>query len=257
MSNKKISEKVALFYDKVHEESFAETKDKKFWFLFFTGLVSILFFVLFALVGKNPYSLLLPLTLHDSFLPVYDKRTKVKVFFSDGQMNAFPVERKISLSGELRKDIKLLLIETSEPPYFGTEEQNSVPKMNLKKLPGLHFALIQTWVLSNNTLVLDFREETLLLETTNLKVRIDKGTYDIQEETKDGGRLAKEKEEEDKNKVALEKLRLALLDSAFVAIEKTIFENFSTIQTIEFRVDGKKKDLPGMEYKLSTKRTKS
>lgn len=258
MSNRKIKERVSEFYGKVHEESFSETKDRKFWFLFFAGFVSVMFFLLFALIGKNPFSFLLPMSIYDNFLPVYDKRKTAKIFLSDGQKNAFLSERKVYLSGELHKDLKTLLIEISEPPYYGTEDSKSNREIhtNMKKLPGLHFALIQSWLLKDKTLILDFREETVIQEMKDQKVRIDKGTYDIKEEKEEKGRLAREKAEEDQNKLALEGLRKTLLESAFIAIEKTIFENFPEVQSIEYRLDGVQKDLSDLEYKLSVKRTR-
>ena len=50
--------------------------------------------------------------------------------------------------------------------------------------------------------------------------------------------------------------KLAILGSAFVAAEKTIFDNFPTLKTIEYRINGKLVDYPGLEYKLSEKKVK-
>lgn len=242
--------KMIQLYKKIYRESFSETKDKKFLFLFFLGLFFALFFLTFFLIGKNPYSLLIPFSLYDSHLFLYDKRSKVIIFLSDGKGSFFPVQRKLIKTGSLREDIKKLVIEISEPPYYEMEYSNfDNLQLTYKKLPNIHFALIQVWTLGDN-IILDFRESTLKDEMENQRVRIDTGTYQIEEQTETGN-LAQEKLQEDKTKLALEKMKKDLLTYSFIALEKTLFENFPQIKRIEYRLNGQKKDFEDLEYKLS------
>jgi len=253
MLNKKIKE-LANFYDKMYEESFSEKKDKKFWFLFFSGFVSFMFFLLFALVGKNPFSLLVPFSIYDNFSLIYDKRSPVTIYLSDGKKNLFHIKRKIFLTGEIYHDLKALLVEISEPPFYELEENSNIQEIKeIKKLPNLHFALIQMWILKDKTLILDFREETLLQEMQEQRVRIDTQTYDIKEENSEEKISIQSSE---KNKKILEKMKIELMESAFLALEKTIFENFPDILSIEYRLNGISKELPNFEYKFTQKRTR-
>ncbi len=253
MLNKKIKELVN-FYDKMYEESFSEKKDKKFWFLFFSGFVSFMFFLLFALVGKNPFSLLMPFSIYDNFSLIYDKRSPVTVYLSDGKKNLFHIKRKIFLTGEIYHDLKALLVEISEPPFYELEENLNIQEAKeMKKLPNLHFALIQMWILKDKTLILDFREETLLQEMQEQRVRIDTQTYDIKEENSEEKISVQDSE---RNKKILEKMKIELMESAFLALEKTIFENFPDILSIEYRLNGISKELPNFEYKFTQKRTR-
>lgn len=242
--------KIIQFYKKIYKESFSETRDKKFLFLFFSGLFFTSFFLMFFLIGKNPYSLLIPFSLYDTHLFLYDKRSKVTIFLSDGKGNFFPIQRKLTKTGNLREDIKKILIEISEPPYYEMEYSNFENlQMNYKKLPNIHFALIQVWTLGD-TLILDFRESTLKEEMENQRVRIDTGNYEIEEQT-ETSKLAQEKAQDDNNKILLQKLKKDLLSSSFLALEKTIFENFPQIKRLEYRLNGQKKDFEDLEYKLS------
>jgi hypothetical protein len=49
----------------------------------------------------------------------------------------------------------------------------------------------------------------------------------------------------------LQAARVKVLNTALRALEKTIFENFPTIETIEFKLNGISKDFAGLEYKLT------
>lgn len=247
--------KLIQIYKKLYEESFLETKDKKFLFLFFTGLFFCLFFLSFYLIGKNPYSLLIPFSLYDTHFFLNDKRDKVTIFFSDGKGNIFPVQKKLLKMGNFREDVKRVLIEISEPPYFELDYSNfeNIQK-NYKKLPNIYLALIQSWVV-NNTLILDFRESTLLEEMENQKVRVETDGYEVGEEN-EKSQLAKEKQKEEQTKMLVEKLKRDLFGYSFEVLEKTIFENFSQIQAIEYRIDGKQKDLKDLNYKLSEKKVR-
>lgn len=243
-------------YKKLEEESFASTRDKKFLFLFFSGLFFVLFFLTFYLINKNPFSLLIPFSLYDTQFFLYDKRTPVTIFLSDGKGNLLPVQKKIFKTNQLREDIKKILIEISEPPYFEMDYSNfDGVQRPYKKLPNIHFALIQAWV-RNDTLILDFRESTLKEEAENQRVRVEKGVYEVGE-VKESSQLAQEKALEDKNKILLQNLKKDLLKYSFQVLEKTIFENFPQIKYIEYRLDGKQKELEGLDYKLTERKARS
>lgn len=245
--------KFIQFGKKLYTESFLSPKDKKFLFLFFVGLFFSLFFLTFLLIGKNPYSLLIPFSLYDFQFFLHDKRENVTIYLSDGKGKIFPVQKKILKTGNLREDIKKILIEICEPPYFELDYSNfENVQQTYKKLPNIYLALIQIWIVNGN-LILDFREETLREEMENQRVRIDTGEYEVGDLQVEKGQLLKEKLKEERDKQLIEKLKRDLLSYSFEVLEKTIFQNFSQIQSIEYRLDGKRKNFNGLSYSLERK----
>jgi hypothetical protein len=242
------------FYDKATQN----TGTKKFYFLFFSTVITLNFFIGFYLTEKNPYSLLVPLTFFELDLPLADKRENAKVYLSDGSGNVFPSDRKVLLDkNDFRNSIQTLAIEISRPPYYETEENFSKKDLNvnLKKLPNIHYSIISIWKLNNDTIILDLRESSLTSEIEKMKVRIEKNTYEIKEEKDtDSGHLVDTKEKDESDKQELMKIKMDLLNSAFLALEKTIFDNFSDINKIEYRLDGVKKTYEKLQYDLTTEK---
>jgi len=242
------------FYDKATQNS----GTKKFYFLFFSTVITLNFFIGFYLTEKNPYSLLVPLTFFELDLPLADKRENAKIYLSDGSGNVFPSDRKVLLNkNDFRNSIQTLAIEISRPPYYETEENFSKKDLNvnLKKLPNIHYSIISIWKLNNDTIILDLRESSLTSEIEKMKVRIEKNTYEIKEEKDaDSGHLVDTKEKDESDKQELIKIKMDLLNSAFLALEKTIFDNFSDINKIEYRLDGVKKSYEKLQYDLTTEK---
>lgn len=185
-------------------------------------------------------------------LPLSDKRVPAKVYLSDGRMNVYPSDRKVLLTGEFRKDLHTLITQVSAPPFYEIEENFTKKglKVNLKKLPNLHFALITIWFNESGRLILDLRESSIQTEISILKVRVDRGTYELKEEVESES-LSSIQQKEDEDKILVHQRRMEILHSTFLAIEKTIFDNFPEIKSIEFRLDGETKDYPDLNYKLS------
>ncbi len=85
-------------------------------------------------------------------------------------------------------------------------------------------------------MILDFRKSTLQEILSGMKFRIDY-TY------------ARRMNDEVKQKEIARK-KMALLDSTFLALVKTVFEYFQDIQSVEYRLDGLSENISGMEYSL-------
>jgi hypothetical protein len=245
----KIKEVYPTFYNKATQNS----GTKKYYFLFLSTILTLNFFLGFYLTEKNPYSLLVPLTFFDLDLPLADKRIPVKLYLSDGSGNVFPSERKVLVDlKNFRSSILTLAIEISRPPYYEVEENLNKKNLsvNLKKLPNIHYSIKTIWKFNEDTIIIDLRESSLMKELDTLKVRIEKTTYEIKEENESDSKLVDPHEIESQNKEEILKLKMSLLNSTFLALEKTIFDNYPDIKKIEYRLDGVKKKFPNLEYDL-------
>ncbi|HNO26223.1 MAG TPA: hypothetical protein PKK94_24800, partial [Leptospiraceae bacterium] len=67
----------------------------------------------------------------------------------------------------------------------------------------------------------------------------------------DQTKLAVIQAKEEKKKKRAKELKRELLSSGFLALEKTIFANFKDIDRIEYRLNGKIKNFPELEYSLT------
>ncbi len=245
----KIKKVYPTFYNKATQNS----GTKKYYFLFLSTILTLNFFLGFYLTEKNPYSLLVPLTFFDLDLPLADKRIPVKMYLSDGSGNVFPSERKVLVDFKnLRSSILTLAIEISRPPYYEVEENLNKKNLsvNLKKLPNIHYSIKTIWKYNEDLLIIDLRESSLIAELDTMKVRIEKTTYEIKEENESELKLVDPHEVESQNKEDIQKLKMSLLNSTFLALEKTIFDNCPDIKKIEYRLDGTKKKFPNLEYDL-------
>lgn len=212
-------------------------ESKRVLFLTYSWITVLLFLTGFILSGKNPLKLLVPFTLYD--LPNFDPRKEVVIFGSDGEGEVFPVKRKVLLTGEdFRHDLITLVGETGEASYFDPSVPNASAQFrNLKKLPNLQDSVIAVWR-RGDLLLLDLRQSTLEGLLADMKFRIDY-TY------------ASQMTEEQKS-AEIDRKKAVLLSSSFIAVEKTIFENYPDIQRIEYRLGGELADLPGLTYSLSS-----
>ncbi|MDX1958795.1 MAG: hypothetical protein SFU98_09490 [Leptospiraceae bacterium] len=247
--------KLKTIYQNLHEVSENKTFEKKFALIFFSSSFVIIFYLVFLLSGVNPYSLLNPFSLYDVSLPIIDKRKMVTIYLSDGKNNVFPSKRKVYLENQnLHKRVITLMKEVSEPPFYEVEEnlENANLNVNFKKLPSVHFAVNTIWKWKN-TLIIDLRSSTLKEEIEQMRVKLENQSYSESSETETGklGDIQK-KDEETKEKLLVQKR--TMLNSAMIVIEKTIFANFPEIDSIQFKLDGRTKDFPNLEYKFSTEK---
>jgi hypothetical protein len=231
-------------FSKIFSEATGETKSNQFRFFFLSTSLAILFFIIFILVGKNPFNLLVPFSVYD--LPSPDRRTTVTLYVSDGKSNLLKSKRKVLLADEITKNLNIIIGELSQPPYedvIETTEENVFPK----KLPDLRSPITAMWLInSDKKLILDLNELSIQKELSNIKIKLEVTEEDQEEKQK--------REEETVEKKKLEELqaaRLKILNTALSALEKTIFENFKNIETVEFRLNGMSKDIAGLEYKLT------
>ncbi|MBK8393869.1 MAG: hypothetical protein IPL26_01295 [Leptospiraceae bacterium] len=232
-------------FSKIFSEAIGETKNTKFRFFFISTSIMILFFIIFILIGKNPFSLLLPLSVYD--LPSIDKRTLVTLYISDGKNNLLKSKRKILLAdGNIQKNLQIILGELSKPPYddeIESTEENVFPK----KLPDLKSSIISAWFLdSNKKLILDFNEAGIQKELSSIRVKLE-----VPEDESTENESKEEEVVEKKRLEELQKARVKILNTALTALEKTIFENFSSIESFEIRLNGESKQFLGLEYNLT------
>ena len=251
IKEKPMIKNIVSVYDRLYENASAETGNRTYFFLAVSIIGGGLFFLSFFLADANPFRLLLPGSLHDFSFSARDKRKKAEVFLADAQKKVFTSERKVFLSGDFKRDLVSLITEVGEPPYYETEENLNKKDLNtnFKKLPNLHYALITFWK-RDGLLILDFREETLNSEMEAIKVDTSEVRYDIAEEG-DQTKLAVIQAKEEKKKKRAKELKRELLSSGFLALEKTIFANFKDIDRIEYRLNGKIKNFPELEYSLT------
>lgn len=259
MQIKKTIESAKKLYPEFYQKSVSLTGTRKYYFLFFSTIITLNFILGFLLTEKNPLSLLIPFSFFELDLPISDKRIPVRIYLSDGSGDVFPSDRRVFLvEDDFRKKIITLATEISRPPYYEVEENLSKKdlKINLKKLPNLHYAIRAIWMVKD-TLILDFRSSSIEDEIREMKVRVESKIYDIKEE--------KDVNEENlsdleviaaRNKEEVLKKKFILLDSSFSALEKTLFDNFPEIKKIEYRLDGGLKSLPGMSYDLAISRSR-
>jgi hypothetical protein len=256
MQKEKITEtyqKIKKIYPSFYNKATQNSGTKKFYFLFLSTILTLNFFLGFYLTEKNPFSLLIPLTFFELDLPLADKRIPIKLYFSDGSGTVFPTERRVMIDLEnIRSSVMTLAIEISRPPYYEVEQNLNKKNVNIniKKLPNIHYSIKTIWKYNQDQLIIDLRESSLRAELDSMKVRIEKTTYEIKEENDSDSKLIDPNEIESQNKDDIYKLKMRLLYSTFLVLEKTIFDNYPYIKKIEYRLDGIKKNFPGLEYNL-------
>ncbi|EKR43287.1 hypothetical protein LEP1GSC107_1444 [Leptospira interrogans serovar Grippotyphosa str. UI 12769] len=209
---------------------------RKTLFLTYSWIGVVLFFTSFILSGNSPFITLVPFSLYE--LGNRDHRTEITIYVSDGERQVFPVRRKVLLEDEeFRHKTMILIGEISESSYFDKTLEGGKGEhyKNLKRLPEIQYAVKAIWK-NGGTLILDFRKSTLQEILSGMKFRIDY-TY------------ARRMNDDEKQKEIARK-KMALLDSTFLALEKTVFENFQDIQSVEYRLDGLSENISGMEYSL-------
>ncbi len=241
---KKILIIIKNLYNLIFGEAFNEKPNKKFLIIYFSIVLSILFFFAFYLVKVNPLQLLIPFSLFD--LPKIDSRDKVVIYVSDGKNSVLKIKRKILIPKEIEKKIRTLILEISKSSFdniLESNEENSYPKKTLN----LSDSLISFWFVEDNKkLILDFKEEYINLELNKIitkAVSSDEDTI-FDKKTPEQEKLYQTELEN------LNKNKLTKLEVSFSALEKTIFENFPKLEFIEYRLNGNLKNLKDLNYKL-------
>lgn len=232
-------------YNLIFEESFNEKINKKFLIIYFSIVLSILFFFAFYLVKVNPIQLLVPFSLFD--LPKIDSRVEKSIYVSDGKNSVLKIKRKILISDEPReKKLKVLVSEiakSSTENILESKEENLFPKKTLN----LSDSLISSWFIDDSKkLILDFNEENLKLELSKLRAK----TISSEEETIFDKKTPEQEKIYKEEILKLNQSKLLKLEISFLALEKTIFENFKELESIEFKLNGISKDFPELDYKL-------
>lgn len=209
-------------------------RDARFLFYYLSWFFAILLITGFALVGRNPFRLLLPYSVFS--LPKIDSRKSVPIYLSNGQKKLVAAKRKLQWQNDTRQNILALIGEIGKSPFYEMDTKNDALQLNedLKKLTNLQTSVRVLWLLTNNKrLVIDLRQQTILQELKALKFRVK------------GAKTPEEREQIE------QQTKYNILHSTFLAIEKTIFANFKEIQTIEYRLDGRQEKMVKLDYDLS------
>jgi hypothetical protein len=238
-------------YSQIFEQSLNEKINKRFLLIYFSTIFSILFFLTFYLIKKNPLSLLVPFGLFD--LPEIEHRVEKSIFIIDGKDTILKVKRKILIKGySTDQQIDIYISELSNPPF--EDKLDSVDATSFpKKTINLKNPLISKWLLDNDSkLIFDFNESSINEELSKIR---SKAIVDDEETIFD-----KKTPEEEKILLGLQediqRIKLKKLELAFTCLEKTIFENVPSVQTIEFRLNGRKKTILNLSYDLEKIRTR-
>ena len=197
--------------------------------------------------------LLSPFTIYQ--FPVSDTRSSVPIFLSDSDGTLYRASRKMLFGASLRKNILTLMGEVAKSPFFEMENNSELVNIskNLKQLLNLQSAVISIWTLENDAMVIiDLREATLNREVELIKIRSETAASytSIYEE-------AKANIDKDKIKAEARAQRMQTLEYTFQVLEKTIFENFPTVKSISFKLDGSSKNIANMNYNLLETKTRA
>ena len=257
MLQEKLKKAQLEFQELAKTNSVFEISNRKF-FVLTVAWGSFAFFVSFVvLVGSNPLKLFVPFSLYDSIH--WDSREEFKIYISDGLYDVREVKRKILFSGNDREKVKTLIHEVGSPPFL----EDTLGLQNAKKLPNLRNALLGIWFLDNGKrLVIDWNLREVDLELARFRsigyFRADDDADeedDIKTNEKTSYYDRESKEEREKRERDIEERKRKILFSVFTTIEKTLFANLP-ITTLEFRLNGKKKPYPNLEYDLTATKTR-
>lgn len=226
------------------------TLNNRFVFFNISWILCLLFYIGFFLADKNPYSIFIPFSLYE--LPRIDSRTEATLFLSDGKGSFLPVKRKVLLyEDSINKNVTNLLRELGELPFLSKQDDSSSLNysVSLKKLPNLAIAIITSWYLEKDSkIILDLSQNILEDEIRTIKI------YKTKDEFFKDKKIESQKNEPIDEDELIRQHKLKILAAAFVAAERTIFTNFENINNIEYRLDGKVQDYPGLAYRLSERK---
>lgn len=181
------------------------------------AFIVIIFFSLALLSRSNPYSLLIPTAGYP--LPSIDSRDTFSIYaFPKGSDKAIEAQIKMKRKESIPKDIPTLAFQLSVP----VDDAGKHP--DLERLPFFGNSIRQVWH-REKTLYIDLRGETLNDELY---------------------RYLRTKEAVDQTK---------LLDSYFFAFTKTLLSFDPSVQSVQFRVDGKPAKIDSMTFDLSVPHT--
>ncbi len=258
-----VKKKVILFYDwlkvivlKIFDSIITGSLlNNHFHFLFLSWIFCLLFYLGFFLIGKNPYSIFIPFSLYEVL--TIDNRTEAILHLSDGEGSFVTTKRKVLFhKDDFNKNVMALLSELGELPYLSNQGNKNVESsysVSLKKLPNIANTIISLWYQEDKSnLILDINLSGMEVELEAIKIYDPHKNLSQDDEDEE----PKEAEKTVDNKINNNQKKLTILSSAFFAAEKTIFDNFPFLKSIEYRVNGKIADYPGLEYKLSEKKVR-
>lgn len=210
--------------------------DRIFLFFFLSWSFLFLFLVSFLLAGKNPYALLFPSGYDAAWGS--DPRQLIEVYGADGDNNIVPVKRSVLLEkDDFRHNVYTLIGEVGSPVFFASDTVDSgLDFQNLERLLNLQMATNILWKRGSEC-IWDLRMSTIEEILKNQKFRIDY-TYQT-------GLSETEKRE------LLQKRKLNVLANTLKSVERTLFANFSDLNSISYRIDGNVRQIEGLEYDMT------
>lgn len=183
--------------------------------------IVLMFVGFFTLVGTNPYRLLIP----DAFFhpPATDGRAAV-VLYGISVENQRPVKigRRMSMDGTQDQLVTRIAFAVSRPSGL-QEGRGGIDYADLEPLPDLGLAIRRVWYpTADSHVLIDLREKSLYGEMDRFLLN-----------RTDGARN-----------------RSRLLDGFFRAYTASLFELMPALKQIDFLVDGERRALPGMQFRL-------
>lgn len=229
------------------------TNIRKYLMLYFAWIGFLLFVSFSYLVEKNPFSLLIPFNVFA--LPLQESRTLAKIYVSDGEKNIFASDRLVYLQNSIKDDIRTLLAEISRPPYFSNliQVEDKIASSKLKRLPNLSIALISIWVQDKGkVLILDFSSNEI--EREMAKYRFPKSSYDVSDEEEEQQEQSSIESYysapsnfiDDKTLKEIEAKKFTVLGLVVDCMENTIFDQYSKLEKIIFKIDGRDVEAKGI-----------
>lgn len=194
--------------------------------------IGIMFVGFFTLVGTNPLRLLIP----DAFFhpPVNDSRPLIQMAgISVEDQGVVEVPRRISLEGDAVTIAQRVAIAVSRPPGL-LEARTGAVFADLEPLPDLGLAIRRIWVPGMESraavehLLIDLRAESLESEVDRFLLNREADAAD----------------------------RQRLVDGYFRAFSQSLFNALPALQRVDFLVDGERRALPGMRFRLDERVTR-
>lgn len=175
------------------------------------------------LAGMTPGRILLPVL---GFTPPRaDARQTVEIYAAARESGRpILVERKFQPSGDLEGDLRRAALLVAQPGELAVAAE-SVRYAEVEALPDLGQAIRKIWRRENGGrpgLIIDLREETLILETAG---------------------FISSRQDNNRNNAFF-------LDAFFSAYTATIFRLRGDIESVEYRLEGRRRAIPEMQFAL-------
>lgn len=194
--------------------------------------IFMMFVGFFTLVGTNPFRLLIPNAFFHP--PVSDARPLVKLAgISVEDQSVVEVPRRLSLEGDAVAIAQRVAIAVSRPPGL-LEARTGATYADLEPLPDLGLSIRRIWMPGAESravaehLLIDLRADSLESEVDRFLLNREADAAD----------------------------RQRLVDGYFRAFSQSLFSVLPALQRVDFLVDGERRAVPGMRFRLDQRVTR-